>query len=423
MTNFRFGRTTNGQLFTESALSPGEADRPVNFPDRSAQEMAILNSRDNYTIPKPSGLTGNWSMLHIEIPTENQLSVFVAWAAGGAPPPDNVLATVFGYMATAGSEVGTLTPSHAQWAVSPVNSNYYVQWRGIRGLDFPPSNTPGVVLPGTPSVVTTNGDKWRPVFYSSTAHYNAASLTDQGIVTHGLVATDSQAFSVTKYGGVDTSAVPRVSLIRTIDIPADEADLTEADAKVYVDRPKFGSYAPARSSNAENEFISLEYAPAEPGVGNSWEDSIANGGLILGGNDSIQSGTIISAFDPIPFPVFASAFYMTGVTFWIGMDATTSINFKIKSCIEVTVDKHSAYGPFVGSPSVADEDALKAFAILSQVMPHGMPASCNDWDTFMKFVRGALSGVEDISSALAGLGMPFAGPINRIAGGINQLIR
>jgi len=420
--DLRFGATEHGRIYSRNFLHPGDpVGRNTGYPDDSANPVAVITARDAFTISAPSGIATNtnWNCVVFLIPTENAMSIFVAWPDGTPNPPDEVYTKFFGNL-TGGdsySEKVDLRASHKQWSEITTgggSNRYFVQWRGVRCLDFKDSTTSGKVLGGVPNLVMANADKWRPVYLSTTVHFDAAALTNQGRLYAGQIATDSSATSVSLLGS-EKAAVTRTALVNYVDVPGDSESLVEADSRVYVAEAKDGLYLPLRASDSENPFRPLSHAFVAPGSHFEWEDVIANGGLILGGEDAFNPGTPITNEDPGICPVTLSPRLMTGVEFWESIHKTSSLNVKINVCMEVTCDKQSVYGAFVDTAPLVDRVALEAVAVLSQTLPHAFPANCNDLGFLMNFIKSVAGGVGDVGRVLESIGVPL---ISDIAGGI-----
>jgi hypothetical protein len=394
------------------ALSPATPNgQGCQIPDMNAVSVATPEFVVSQTVSAPGA--ASWDCLVIKPPTYPLVAVVVAAPTGFAY--DTTRWDSAGNVITIIQTENPLTAVTDTMNVSPV----------VSGAAVGAQSTATTLLP------TTQPQRWRTAARSMTEYLVASDLNNQGTVTSGLYPARRMPMPGVVWGLVPTALAYELNML---EVPLNEANMTNMNPKVRVAPAKQGCYQPQYSAGPTFEWAQ---AGAVPSLMSDW-NSATNGkyyftlcpgfsatvqqlvgaglpGATVFSDPAASTGQTTWMTTAFGSPLLASNPYtwgydnmMTGISIYRGLSASASITLKSVVSLEIIPGPESPIRQFAKPAIAHDIRALQLYAELVADLPHSYPATANFLGAVLsaasallpKVMPHVLSGVSSVVKSL-----------------------
>lgn len=368
----QLGQTNLGSNWVIRALHPcGEGINIVpKVPDGALSDSVVFERRDEFDIKMPTGdpftKGGTWNVMIVSLPLVKTPMVALAYTS--AASQKDIEKGWFNIIQNTGD------------ASVPDNVNYdasiqYPSWK-TDATNYP--NVGMTVLSMANLDKGMDADNMTDVFITirrtymgTTMDFDANDLTNKGRLVSGQIACNWAHKSLDIY---DTTATDpaKAPVLRTQDcaymsmIPLTETNLTQQDQKVREAECKEGDYAP-------NRF---------------WEpvftNSAAKEAAVINVLDPLVSDTkVVAPRQNMNIPLKGWGYQ---VSFWLGIQDTSSIRVKRREGLEINTSASSPYSPFSTPAYPRDDRAQMVFREFCREQGHSFPSSYNSAGGMLKSI-------------------------------------
>jgi hypothetical protein len=241
-------------------------------------------------------------------------------------------------------------------------------WATIKCIIYPSTpvqqGTPGT-YPNKPNQLQALTNELRVSYKGLTAHLNAPSLKDQGVLYAAQWADRAQQLPLK--GSNDDLANNHVW--RYTGFPSDINQLYNKTAKVVQWEARDGCYIPLRFVNPTSNFSESGDLPALIQIAFGAETAPT---LTLG------DGAFGTSLDGADWFTDAEMNTTASVMFFMGIDGTATIDAKARCGMEAVPSATSAWGPFMENSPHTDAAAIDVVQNIAKTTAGAYPARYND---------------------------------------------
>lgn len=391
----QLGQTNLGSNWVIRALHPcGEGINIVpKIPDGALSDSVVFERRDEFDIRMPSVAPfvkgGTWSVMIISIPVVKTPLVAIAYTS--AATPDNIKSAFINLLANTGdASVSTnvnydAAYQYPSWKYdATISANCAMTICTMANLDK------GIESDDMTNTFITI----RRTYMGTTMDFDANDLTNKGRLVSGQIAMDYSKRDLDIYDPTakDKNLAPILltqPCLYISDLPYSETNLTQEDQKVRQAECKEGDYAPNRFwepvflNSASKDACVLQIA--DPGVADTKVQTIQQN---------------------LNIPLYGWGYQ---ISFWLGIQDTSSIRVKRREGLEINTSPASAYSPFSTPAYPRDDRAQMVYREFCREQGHSFPSSFNSVGGMLKDI------VCTISNVLQSLNLPLVSDIAKFA--------
>lgn len=410
------GSTQRGRHAAMKALHPASELGPAQWPDRNTANTVVIENRDIYAIPPPTGLGDNdtWNMNIYILPFPDCVALITRWKTGDSQPL---------IMEVVSTKV-KVTGQDDMWS-TPYTMIYSTPWDSL-------GTYPGNYF-----------QSCRTTARSLTCELDASGLNNSGMLYAGQVGADIQAVPLSAktvytnvmqqvYAGLAKLqqglplevAFSQMTLTGEFDSYVDATDSVESEVDDPDGEPDSRSRAPGPPIDKQGLYTVYQDLPdtfQQLGqVDPKWYQSTASEGVYL---PLKHTATADVDLEPcaqqyhlcpkIPTDtsnrwghhVMYSRSWQVGIVMFRNLTKPASINAKFITDIEATAQATSIMAKLAVPPPPCDEKALLACQEVMAATQSAFPASANALGTIVKNIGKALGDagipiVSDLANTL-----------------------
>lgn len=390
----QLGQTNLGSNWVIRALHPcGEGINIVpKIPDGALSDSVVFERRDEFDIRFPTGdpfkVGGTWSVMIISMPFVKTPLAAVAYTTDATP--DQIKAGFLNIIANSGDAslpdnvIYDKEYQYPSWKIDQTNiPNVAMTICSMANLDQ------GISADNMSDTFITI----RRTYMGTTMDFDANDLTNKGRLVSGQIAAD---FAKRELDIIDTAStanpkpvIATQTCLYLSDLPYSETLLTQEDLKVRQAECKEGDYSP-------NRF---------------WEPVFLNSAskdacVIQPGNPGGSDSRVNAPQQNLNIPLLGWGFQ---ISFWLGIQDTSSIRIKRREGLEMNTAPVSAYSPFSTPAYPRDDRAQMVYREFCREQKHSFPASFNSVGGMLKDI------VSTISNVLQSLNLPLVSEVAKFA--------
>jgi hypothetical protein len=437
------GLTTAGREWLKASLDPFH-DTPVRvegMPDSDNTPSICQVIKKSVQVSAPAGTVGNWGFSLFTLPEMQGVSTYpvsmrsgayqprynsgAAWVNWGTTQGDTVLSAVNTATQTS---VGFLnlwswtTDVPSSGAVFPNGTSAYVEPAAAQKIDCSPTGT----IVG--SLYPTASARCRVIAAGFELHNTTAELYKQGMITVSRTPNNNRVGSLATIRELNANTlligtgnrVCNSEIDHHVNIVSSGPPATISEALAYPGskqwEAKEGCYSvcvfDARRNTmdygtfADRAFLNSELAVTGTGLdatpqlptglsttSNQYNEAIA----------TVIPGAVVTSH-PVPF--------MINQVIASGLSLQTTFTIEVTMIVEVAPHLNDpTYGPLTYSATPSPKEdvaALELYQRVSSMLPVGVPVRLNPHGEFWSMVRGLVSRVAPVVSAVTGL-LPIPG--------------
>lgn len=350
----------------DDTLAGGE-----RIPDMSNQETCALEPRAWAVVSAPVGLDAGklWDCVVI-YPNLPDVAAVVLVCETGHSFPDK----------------GTLMPYRTPTGITSVDPGQPVVVNGSYWLPFPSlqvpygSNNANEGSLKTQTMLSQSASDYRAVFKGATVVFNAATLSDQGMLFAGQWLQEPDKMETTP----DTLS-PQ-SFLAYGNLPLSEDSLYSKLSDLVQMRAREGCYMPFKYAQPYHSYVngggagSVDWA-----VFGATRFTLSQTHLVLGSIDSADEtkGSRVAVSAPVNVNV--------GVMLFRGMAATTTLDIKLRQGLEVIPSPYGPWGSFIETGPIPDTALVEKVVGIQRELALAYPERYNSLGGLLALV-GPLVG-------------------------------
>lgn len=377
----QLGNTPDGVRFALGTLHPcGEGFEDVaKVPDGAVSSSVALQRRSEFGLVMPSVsatlAVDSWSCLVVSTPFVRKSQLAIAYLNVQTPSEDS-LKDVLQQALSSDIIDATLWPIWQEATLPTGQRAWYTFMRDT-------------VITDNLDLARQNYRSIRRIGCGLTIDFDANSLTNQGRVVAGQFSSDivARVYANDAAGSFGEFWAYEIPAILTADIVQEDLKSVQFDGKE-------GIYMPMRKWQPTYDLApSSSFYPSLVSVNGVYKAAGSNPG--------------VAPYDLRDVYLIGWGF---GVSHFFDMHPSTKLRVKKREMLELSVQPHSVYGPFISSAPCRDQRALDIVAEESRILPTAFPAEYNFLGKILKDIVGSLGGIiKDLNLPVISDLAPFLG--------------